>query len=470
MRSHKILLVIIVIAVLWIFGQLHGIGQKQENPQKWTVETHDNTNFPLIGKHRTTSCRDCHLNLVFEGTPRECEACHWERRQDDRYQLRLGTHCDDCHTPYSWKNVSPNKWNHAAAIGYPLEGMHRTLDCADCHGDHGFDSLNVACFDCHAEEYRETQEPDHRTAGFPTQCQLCHFNQNVWSGAVFSHDRFRLRGVHKTISCSDCHSSGQYTGLSTACVSCHLDDYNRADDPDHKALGFPTDCEICHGRRANTWEDGKFSHMAYPLTGQHTVAKCSDCHPEGIYAGTSSDCVSCHLDEYDNTTDPDHKAMNFSTDCISCHGNSFINWQTVTFDHSAYWILQGAHTNLNCSNCHAQGYNLPRDCFGCHAQDYNDTTSPDHATAGFPPDCELCHYPTHFSWSQAVFDHRFPINSGKHSNADCTDCHLTSNFREFSCLSCHQHNKTRMDNKHQGVTGYVYDSLACYSCHPQGRE
>jgi hypothetical protein len=113
---------------------------------------------------------------------------------------------------------------------------------------------------------------------------------------------------------------------------------------------------------------------------------------------------------------------------------------------------------------------LPRDCFGCHTQDYNDTINPDHTTASFPTDCELCHYPTHFSWSQAVFDHRFPINSGKHSNADCTDCHLTSNYREFSCLSCHQHNKTRMDNQHQDVTGYVYESLACYACHPQGRE
>jgi hypothetical protein len=542
MKSQKILFAIVALAVLWNFGQLHGIGQNQEGPQQWTVETHDNSNFPLVGKHRVTSCRECHLGLVFEGTPRECEACHWERRQDDRHQLRLGIRCGDCHTPYSWKNVVPNKWNHVSATGYPLEGVHRTLDCVDCHGEDGFDRSRVACFDCHDEDYTEARNPDHQAAGFPIQCQLCHFNQNAWSGAVFSHDRFLLKGVHKTTNCSACHSSGQYEGLSAECVFCHLDDYNRADDPDHKKSGFPTDCVVCHGTSANTWEDGKFSHTAFQLVGQHKVAQCSDCHPDGKYAGTSQDCVSCHLDDYNSADDPDHKtlnfptdcvvchgtsantwengkfahtafplvgqhkvaqcsdchssgqyagtssacischlddynaaddpdhrALNFPTDCVACHGTSFVSWQTVTFDHSTYWTLKGAHTRLDCSDCHTQGYDLPQNCYGCHAQDYNSTSDPDHGRAGFPTDCEICHYPTHFSWSQAVFDHQFPIGSGKHSSASCSDCHVSSNYKEFSCLTCHTHDKTRMDNQHEDVVGYAYESQACYACHPQGR-
>ena len=543
MRSQKVLLAIVILAVLWFFGQLNGIGQKQEDPQKWTVETHDKTNFPLVGKHRTTSCADCHPNLVFEGTPGECEACHWERRQDDRYQLRLGMHCGDCHTPYSWKNVSPNKWNHITATGYPLEGVHRTLDCIECHGEEGFDSSRIACLDCHDQDYKEARNPDHQAAGFPPHCQLCHFKQNTWDGAVYLHDRFILSGEHKLADCSDCHNSGQYLGLPTECVSCHLDDYNdaedpahqalnfptdcvachgssastweganythtafplvgqhkvaqcsdchpdgryagtsadcvschqddynNAEDPDHQALNFPTDCVVCHGSSASTWEGASFSHSSFPLVGQHQVAQCSDCHPNGIYAGTPLACVSCHLDDYNNTVDPNHQALNFSTVCDTCHGTSFVSWQAVTFDHSAYWPLRGAHTTLNCSSCHAQGYDLPRDCYGCHTQDYNDTNDPDHSTAGFPTDCELCHYPAHFLWSQAVFDHQFPINSGKHSNADCTECHLTSNYREFSCLGCHPHNKNRMDNKHENVMGYAYESLACYACHPQGSD
>jgi hypothetical protein len=52
----------------------------------------------------------------------------------------------------------------------------------------------------------------------------------------------------------------------------------------------------------------------------------------------------------------------------------------------------------------------------------------------------------------------------------CTDCHLTSNYREFSCLDCHAHEKTSMDNEHRDVSGYTYNSQSCYGCHPQGRE
>jgi Zn finger protein HypA/HybF involved in hydrogenase expression len=324
-KGRKILFGLLAFAMVWFIMQRQGIGQKQDVQEKWSVETHDKTNFPLVGKHRTTSCRECHLNLVFEGTPRECEACHWERRQDDRYQLKLGIHCGECHTPYTWKNVSLNKWNHSSVTGFELKGVHRTFDCADCHGEEGFNRLRVDCFDCHEEDYLESDDPDHEAAGFPYQCKLCHLNQSTWKGAIFSHDTFTLKGNHKVANCLDCHSRGQYAGLSTDCVTCHLDEYNSANDPDHKALNFPTDCGICH-------------------------------------------------------------------------------------------------------------------------------------------------YPTHLFWSQAVFDHQFPIGSGKHASASCTDCHVSSNYREFSCLECHTHNKTSMDNEHQDVAGYVYQSQACYACHPQGRE
>src|SRR5512136_2566858 len=64
--------------------------QAQKPGSEATIESHDRTNFPLVGKHRTLSCRECHVNLVFEGTPRDCEVCHWQRRQDGSDSLRLG--------------------------------------------------------------------------------------------------------------------------------------------------------------------------------------------------------------------------------------------------------------------------------------------------------------------------------------------------------------------------------------------
>lgn len=544
LRDNKkaILFMTVVFVSFWIWGSKPGLGQKQEHT-RFTVETHDKTNFPLVGRHRTVSCGECHLDGILEGTPTACEACHWMRRQDDRHQLRLGLHCGDCHTPFSWKNVAPNKWNHLGATGYSLRGVHKTLDCVDCHGEEGFQRFVVDCVDCHEEEFSEARNPDHMAAGFPTQCQLCHRSNSRWEGAAFSHASFVLRGNHKTAECTDCHAAVQYPGLSSACVSCHLGDYNSAGDPDHKASGFPTDCEVCHGTNANSWEGAEFDHSVFILRGRHRSARCSDCHAGGQYAGIPSECINCHQEDYSRTDDPNHQALNFPTDCEICHGNgatswengdlshegfvlkgvhttldctgchvnnqfaglpsscischqedynrtddpnhqaldfptdceichgtASVSWESASFDHSSIWMLRGAHTQLDCSRCHQRGYDLPRNCYGCHAQDYDSTTDPNHGAAGFPTDCQTCHYPTHFSWSQAVFDHEFPLGSGNHASASCSDCHISSNFKQFSCLACHTHDKTRMDNEHQDVTGYVYESQACYACHPQGRE
>jgi hypothetical protein len=533
---------VIILLFMWFSGQNTGLGGKQETVQ-WSVESHDRTNFPLVGKHRTVSCNECHPDGVFEGTPTACEVCHWERRQDDRYELRLGTYCADCHEPFTWKNVAPNKWNHEATTGYPLEGVHRTLDCVECHGERDFIGASVDCFGCHENDYRESDNPDHIAAGFSAECQLCHFNNNSWEGARFSHDTFSLTGQHTIANCSDCHGSGQYAGLPSDCVFCHQRDYDDTSDPDHRDSDFPTACEICHGTNANTWEGAAFTHSTFPLRGQHRMADCSDCHSSGQYVGLPSDCVFCHredynstrnpnhkqlnypfdceachgiqaitwarakfnhdsfplkgqhavvdcfachssgqyeglpsvcvfchLEDYLNAKDPDHKQLGFHTDCEVCHGTDAVSWKNANLSHTQYFPLQGAHTDLDCSQCHVKNLNPPKECVNCHQEDYDSSEDPNHKTAGFPTDCEYCHYPSHVFWSQAKFDHSFPIESGKHSQWDCTDCHLTANYRDFSCINCHTNDKTRMDNKHRKVPGYSYNSQSCYSCHPQGRE
>ncbi len=534
--------VVMIVLFIWFSGPNAGMGGKQEAVQ-WSAESHDRTNFPLVGRHRTVACIECHLNGVFEGTPTTCEICHWERRQDDRYELRLGTHCADCHEPFTWKQVAPNKWNHEAATGYPLEGVHRTLDCVECHGERSFIGTTVDCFGCHESDYRESDNPDHIAAGFSTECKLCHVNNNswkealfshstyplkgqhtladcsdchgsgqyaglpsecffchqadynstrdpshsdagfptaceychgteanTWEGAVFTHSNFPLNGKHRLADCSNCHSSGQYKGLPSECVFCHRDDYNNTRDPNHKQSNFPFDCEACHGTQAITWEGAKFNHDSFPLKGQHAVIDCSECHSSGKYEGLPSVCVFCHLEDYLNAKDPDHKQLGFHTDCEVCHGTDAVSWENVNISHSQYWPLQGAHTELDCSQCHVKNLNPPQECVNCHREDFDSTEDPNHTTAGFPTDCELCHYPSHVLWSQAKFDHSFPIESGKHSQWECTDCHLTANYRDFSCINCHAHDRTRMDNKHREVPGYSYNSQACYGCHPQGRE
>ena len=111
------------------------------------------------------------------------------------------------------------------------------------------------------------------------------------------------------------------------------------------------------------------------------------------------------------------------------------------------------------------------DCATCHTADYESA----HAGSGFPVTCVDCHGQT--TWEDATFDHdasKFPIYSGEHRNEwnQCADCHRQApvSFATFSCIDCHEHRQSEMDDEHQGENGYVYDSVFCFSCHPQGRE
>lgn len=68
------------------------------------------------------------------------------------------------------------------------------------------------------------------------------------------------------------------------------------------------------------------------------------------------------------------------------------------------------------------------------------------------------------------FDHEtvFPLKTGEHHrNVDCNSCHgAFDTFTRYDCLGCHL--APDVDPKHEGVAGYVYESPACYACHPTG--
>ncbi len=285
---------------------------------KWTIESHDRTNFPLQGKHRSLACRECHVNNVFEGTPSDCEVCHWQRRNDDRYELRLGTHCVECHTPFAWKRVDPGKWNHEFVAGFPLEGIHRTLDCADCHGDHGFSSQPTDCYSCHREDYEGTRDPDHAAAGFPTTCQECH-SPRGWE-ASFAHTSFPLEGRHRTLSCSECHADGVYAGTPTDCATCHQDDYNGTMDPNHAAAGFPLSCEACHSPSNSSWDQASFNHSFPTASGRHSGFSCTECHTTSNYQ--QFNCLDCHAHQKSDM-DSQHRSVGgyaySSSACFACH-------------------------------------------------------------------------------------------------------------------------------------------------------
>jgi hypothetical protein len=109
--------------------------------------------------------------------------------------------------------------------------------------------------------------------------------------------------------------------------------------------------------------------------------------------------------------------------------------------------------------------------------DYNATTNPDHQIQGYPLTCSssgpfTCHTST-TSWTPNGFnpstthDGTLPL---PHHNSRCNQCHTTPQvFTAFSCISGGCHGQSSTNSEHQGVSGYQYNSNACYNCHPHGQ-
>jgi hypothetical protein len=194
------------------------------------------------------------------------------------------------------------------------------------------------------------------------------------------------------------------------------------------------------------------------------------------FVNTPVECIDCHLASYQAAT-PAHTLESFpASQCGACH--TTFGWSSfggAGFDHSLTGFpLTGAHRAAACAGCHAgnQFTGASSDCYSCHASDYN-SASPNHASSGFGTNCATCHSTS--GWSGAGAENHdelyFPIYSGKHKGkwTDCATCHTQPlNFSVFTCLDCHRHSASKENSRHREVSGYSYDSNACYSCHPRG--
>lgn len=388
----------------------------------------------------------------------------------------LETDCGECHGPNRWVPVLPRPRFVHDKTGFPLQGAHAQASCRSCHRSLVFNHVATSCADCH-------KDPHNHELG--TQCETCH-GPRTWTNQreVFrthNRTRFPLFAVHANVDCASCHRNqrpNEYVNTPTTCGACHLQDYLKAQNPNHAQSSFPTRCEDCHSMRALGWKTTRFSDHSrtrFPLTGAHQGVDCARCHVGGRYAGTPTDCQSCHRDRFQATTSPNHAAAGFPTQCEACHSTS--GWRPASFDHNqSRFPLTGAHTRVECSRCHAGGRfaGTPTACYSCHQAAYNGTSNPSHAAAAFPTSCESCH--TTSAWRPATFDHDgryFPIYSGQHRGrwAVCRDCHQTANYRAFECILCHEHsNRSEVDREHREVNGYSYASAACYRCHPRGSQ
>jgi hypothetical protein len=439
----------------------------------WSQASFGHAAFPLSGAHATQACSACHKNNVYAGTTTSCVGCHrpdYERTSNPNHaEAGFPTACETCHRPThtSWSQAT-----FAHNTFYPLVGLHATQPCAACHKNGVYKGTPTDCLGCHRTDYDRTTSPNHAAAGFPTACETCHRASDSTWRASFDHNKFFvLQGIHATQACAACHKTGVYKGTPTACLGCHRTDYDRTTNPNHAAAGFPTTCGQCHAPSSSTWRSAFNHNSVFQLVGRHASAACASCHVNNVYKGTPRDCIGCHRTTYDRTSNPNHAAAGFPTTCDQCHSASGSSWSS-SFNHSAIYPLLGRHLTAACSSCHKNNVykGTARDCYPCHQANYNATTNPNHRGAGFPTTCDTCHRASDTAWNQGRFTHTwFPIASGRHAGRQCAECHQDpNNYKVFQCTTaCHP--RSQIDNEHKGRSGYVYESSACYSCHPTGR-
>jgi hypothetical protein len=431
---------------------------------------------PLSKAHSSlegaANCQKCHEQGA-KIDPGRCLSCH--RPIAARIAAKKGVHrdvsgdCEACHQEHQGVDVDlrpldPKDFDHAAETGFPLQGKHAAIakDCSACHKVRSYLTNLPACSSCHADPH----------GGAMTQpCATCHSPEGWKSVSRAFHKAgiFPLEGRHLEVPCASCHLGSVYKGTPNRCYDCHW--IRRRDDLYETRLGSA--CEECH--RPISWTAVSWDHAArtgLALRGEHRTLQCDSCHQNKNFQGGSFACFSCHREEYERASNPSHAAAGFPTSCEFCHLPSDSGWDRARFDHNSTYPLVGVHATQACTACHKNNVyaGTPRDCYGCHRTDYEQTRDPNHVAAGFPTTCETCHRASDSSWNQAHFDHLwFPITSGKHAGRTCSECHPDSgNYKVFTCLTCHSRSST--DPDHSGVSGYSYNSQACYSCHPQGRE
>lgn len=297
----------------------------------------------------------------------------------------------------------------------------------------------------------------HRELEGPTNCTRCHAVKS-------STPDFRCLDCHKEIAVRlqqrrGLHSTFVPSGAaSNSCIKCHSD---------HNGENFSM----------VRWDPKALDHSkaGYKLDGKHATLACNRCHNrEKIapserasiltkdlnrsYLGLSQNCVSCHEDKHRGTLGPR---------CEQCHNAA--DWKVgKVFDHSkTKYPLTGAHVNVNCQKCHAQGADgvihyvglkFGR-CADCHADVHH---------GAFKQSCEECH--TTATWKKTAalatkFDHsttKYPLE-GKHQEVGCETCHHGSDFKKqiaFKlCADCHK------PDPHSGQFAKRADKGACESCH-----
>jgi hypothetical protein len=98
----------------------------REQPPNTIIDRYDHiaTGFVLDGRHAEIACDTCHLDAVFQGTPRTCAACHNNIRAVGKTFRHIPTtdQCETCHTTKDWLTA---RFDHTGVVA----------NCVSCHNN-----------------------------------------------------------------------------------------------------------------------------------------------------------------------------------------------------------------------------------------------------------------------------------------------------------------------------------------------
>src|SRR5260370_1418964 len=135
-------------------------------------------------------------------------------------------------------------------------------------------------------------------------------------------------------------------------------------------------------------------------------SRSPDCHVNNNYRLNSTAFITCHLKDYQGTTNPNHVTANFPLS-ITRRPPTTTLLPATTLLRSTGFPLTGLHTvpPRACTDCHVNNnYSLNSAAWGnCQLNDYQGITKHNHVTANFPQTCAQCH--TTSTWLNATFNH-----------------------------------------------------------------
>jgi hypothetical protein len=417
----------------------------------YTKFDHMTTGFPLDGQHLNLRCEQCHLNGIFEGTPRQCSQCHVQG-------------------------------NSRSAVFMPVNHIPTPLPCDSCHTTNTFQGTHFAhsnvmpgtCAQCHNNINAVGKGPNHVVTSAP--CDQCHTTISF----AGSFAAFPPGHIPTTQPCRVCHSAGYsmtltqmlHTGISGGCTTCHA-----ADALATAPVTFTMQAVQTWPAPALTVQLTPTSqnyHLPTPSSPSHFPIKesCDVCHttpaaPMAVtaaaagfaggkmsHAGITSGCASCH---YSAGTPGDVQWIGMAAKgppgtvgtpgagnhipmagapCESCHDPASTNTGGFKITTMPQLSATGhaAVSSLSCATCHATGLawqgvpslmtqlsnHIPiagADCKACHGSNF--------ASGGF----KITSSPT--------------LSTANHT--------LVSSL---TCASCHENNPT--DLGFQGVLTQIY--------------